>query len=161
MVNDGKAIPVQIHKVHKIYVPELIFGHLLTSSNYEDHEKRVTGGRNGYGAKLVNLFSTYFEVETADSLNKKMFKLSWSKNMTQMNEPIITPFAGSDYTRVSFRPDFQRFGVNNFSPDMLSLMKKRVYDMAGILKVKVYLNGSLVQVPNFKSYAKMYMEDAN
>ncbi len=60
MVNDGKAIPVQIHKVHKIYVPELIFGHLLTSSNYEDHEKRVTGGRNGYGAKLVNLFSTYF-----------------------------------------------------------------------------------------------------
>ncbi len=81
--------------------------------------------------------------------------------MTQMNEPIITYFAGSDYTRVTFRPDFQRFGVNNFSPDMLSLMKKRVYDMAGIVKVKVYLNGSLVQVPNFKSYAKMYMEDPN
>ena len=39
-----------------IYVPELIFGHLLTSSNYDDDEKKTTGGRNGYGAKLANIF---------------------------------------------------------------------------------------------------------
>lgn len=57
VVNDGKSIPVQIHKTHKIYVPELIFGHLLTSSNYDDEDKKVTGGRNGYGAKLANIFS--------------------------------------------------------------------------------------------------------
>jgi len=58
VINDGKCIPVQMHKVEKIYVPEMIFGHLLTSSNYEDDEKKVTGGRNGYGAKLANIFST-------------------------------------------------------------------------------------------------------
>jgi len=62
IVNDGKSIPIQIHKTHKIYVPELIFGHLLTSSNYEDDEKKVTGGRNGYGAKLANIFSSQFYV---------------------------------------------------------------------------------------------------
>ena len=79
--NDGKGIPVQIHKKHKIYVPELIFGHLLTSSNYEDNEKKVVGGRNGYGAKLANLFSSSFDIEIADSLNKKLYKQTWKKNM--------------------------------------------------------------------------------
>ena len=83
VMNDGKGIPVQIHKTHKIYVPELIFGNLLTSSNYEDKEKKVVGGRNGYGAKLANLFSTHFEIEAADSLNKKIYKQTWSNNMME------------------------------------------------------------------------------
>lgn len=54
--NDGRGIPVEIHTKEKIYIPELIFGNLLTSSNYNDKEKKVTGGRNGYGAKLCNIF---------------------------------------------------------------------------------------------------------
>merc|ERR1711974_345404 len=57
VLNDGQGIPIEIHKTEKVYVPELIFGHLLTSSNYDDTEKKVTGGRNGYGAKLCNIFS--------------------------------------------------------------------------------------------------------
>jgi DNA gyrase/topoisomerase IV subunit B len=66
VMNDGKGIPVEVHKKEKMYVPELIFGHLLTSSNYDDEEQKVTGGRNGYGAKLANIFSTKFIVETLD-----------------------------------------------------------------------------------------------
>lgn len=53
--NNGKGIPIEIHKKEKIYIPELIFGNLLTSSNYDDNEKKVTGGRNGYGAKVCNI----------------------------------------------------------------------------------------------------------
>lgn len=55
-------------------MPELIFGHLLTSSNYNDNEKKMTGGRNGYGAKLCNIFSTEFIVETACSASGKKYK---------------------------------------------------------------------------------------
>ena len=51
--NNGRGIPVAIHKEHNIYVPELIFGNLLTSSNYNDQQKKVTGGRNGYGARVL------------------------------------------------------------------------------------------------------------
>lgn len=69
--NDGKGIPVEVHKEHKCYVTELIFGHLLTGSNFDDDEKRVTGGRNGYGAKLTNIFSTKFVVECGDKHRKK------------------------------------------------------------------------------------------
>lgn len=69
--NNGKGIPAQIHSQYNVYVPELIFGHLLTSSNFDDTEKKVTGGRNGFGAKLANVFSKSFEVEAADHKKKK------------------------------------------------------------------------------------------
>lgn len=72
--NNGDGVPVEIHQEEKVYVPELIFGHLLTSSNYNDNEKKTTGGRNGYGAKLTNIFSTEFVIETADGKRQKKYK---------------------------------------------------------------------------------------
>lgn len=39
VLNDGHGIPVEMHETEKIYIPEMIFGHLLTSSNYDDKEK--------------------------------------------------------------------------------------------------------------------------
>jgi len=80
--NNGKGIPVVVHKDFGIYVPELIFGHLLTGSNYNDNEKKVTGGRNGYGAKLANIFSKKFVVEAADCQNRKKFRMEWTNNMS-------------------------------------------------------------------------------
>lgn len=80
--NNGKGIPVEIHKEENIYVPELIFGHLLTGSNYDDEEKKVVGGRNGYGAKLANIFSHRFIVECGDGKIRKKFKMVWRSNMT-------------------------------------------------------------------------------
>lgn len=72
--NNGRGIPIEIHKEQNVYVPTLIFGHLLTSSNYDDSEKKVTGGRNGFGAKLCNIFSKKFVVETACSEYGKKYK---------------------------------------------------------------------------------------
>ena len=72
--NSGDGVPVEIHGEEGIYVPEMIFGHLLTSSNYDDTQKKTTGGRNGYGAKLANIFSTEFIIETADGRRLKRYK---------------------------------------------------------------------------------------
>jgi DNA topoisomerase-2 len=85
--NDGRGIPVVVHKDAGVYVPELIFGHLLTSSNYDDSIKKVTGGRNGFGAKLANIFSKRFTLETADK--KKSFKMVWLDNMHRHEEAVI------------------------------------------------------------------------
>lgn len=85
--NDGKGIPVVIHKEHNLWVPEMIFGHLLTSSNYNDEEKKVTGGRNGYGAKLTNIYSSQFTLETADGNNR--FSMTWRNNMSESTKPNI------------------------------------------------------------------------
>lgn len=81
--------------------------------------------------------------------------------MKDKQEPTIENYQGNDYTKVTYRPDFPRFEINRFSPDMINLMKRRVYDMSGILKVKVYLNGKLVPVHTFKDYAKRHLEDEN
>lgn len=51
---------------------------------------QVTGGRNGYGAKLANIFSTKFTVETCDGRRKRRYKQTFSKNMTKKGEPTIT-----------------------------------------------------------------------
>ncbi|XP_069884193.1 DNA topoisomerase 2-alpha isoform X1 [Dipodomys merriami] len=158
--NNGKGIPVVEHKVEKMYVPALIFGHLLTSSNYDDNEKKVTGGRNGYGAKLCNIFSTKFTVETASREYKKMFKQTWMNNMGKAGEMELKPFNGEDYTCITFQPDLSKFKMQNLDKDIVALMVRRAYDIAGSTKdVKVFLNGNKLPVKGFRSYVDMYLKD--
>jgi DNA topoisomerase II len=107
--NNGKGIPIEIHTKEKIYIPQMIFGNLLTSSNYKDDEKKVTGGRNGFGAKLANIYSKEFILETADG--KKKYKQVWENNMEKMKDPKISDNPrDEEYTKVSFKPDWNRFG---------------------------------------------------
>ncbi|KAG0342768.1 DNA topoisomerase 2 [Podila humilis] len=159
--NNGKGIPVEIHKAEGVYVPELIFGHLLTSSNYDDSQKKVTGGRNGYGAKLCNIFSTEFIVETADKSSGLIYKQVFTNNMSVTNKPKITNMKKPDeFTRISFKPDMARFNMEGIDDDLEALLKKRTYDMAGCVKgVKVFLNGERIKIKSFKEYIDMYLPE--
>lgn len=155
--NDGRGIPVEMHKKEKIYIPEMIFGHLLTSSNYDDEEAKTTGGRNGYGAKLCNIFSTEFTLETQDSKNGKRYKQTWTDNMSNMQKAKITSNKAADFTRITFKPDWKKFKMDGIDDDFEALVKRRVYDLAGTVKgVSVYLDGNKIKVNNFKKYIEMY-----
>ncbi|KAM8945841.1 DNA topoisomerase 2-alpha [Pelodytes ibericus] len=155
--NNGKGIPVVEHKVEKVFVPALIFGQLLTSSNYDDDEKKVTGGRNGYGAKLCNIFSNKFTVETACREYRKVFKQIWTNNMSNTSEPRIKSFDGEDYTCITFQPDLRKFNMDILDKDIVALMSRRAYDVAGSSKgVKVFLNGSKLPVSGFRGYVDLY-----
>lgn len=157
--NDGDGIPIEIHKEHQIYVPELIFGHLLTSDNYDDFDRRVTGGRNGYGAKLTNIFSTHFHVECADMQRKRRFTCQWSNNMSTMKGSKIREYNGNtDFVCVTFKPDLSKFHMTEFEDDILSLLTKRVYDVAGTSGLKVFLNGKRLPIKDFKSYVDLYLK---
>ena len=157
--NNGKGIPIEIHKEEKVWVPELIFGHLLTSSNYDDREKKVTGGRNGFGAKLANIFSTEFIVETTDSSVGKRYRQTFKENMSVTEKPKITSYSKKEeYTMITFKPDFQKFNMTHFDEDIISLFNKRVYDMVGCVKdVKVFLNNERLKLKNFKEYMQLYL----
>ena len=159
--NDGIGIDVEIHKDYNIYVPELIFGELLTSTNYDDTEKRITGGRNGYGAKLTNIFSTFFSIETVDTKRKRKFYQEFTNNMSKRTKPVITEVkttCGS--TKIVFKPDFQKFGIKELTDDMIALFEKRVYDLAGTLEgVSVYLNEKIIPIKTFQDYIKLYFEE--
>ncbi|CAD6185758.1 unnamed protein product [Caenorhabditis auriculariae] len=89
--NNGRGLPVELHPTEKIYVPTLVFGSLFTSSNYDDQEVKIVGGRNGYGAKLCNIFSKEFTVETRDSQRKLHFRQRWHENMQKFDEPEVNP----------------------------------------------------------------------
>ncbi|KAG7664140.1 TOP2 [[Candida] subhashii] len=159
VMNDGKGIPIEMHTKEKMYIPELIFGNLLTSSNYDDNEKKVTGGRNGYGAKLCNIFSTMFEVETADLNTKKLYKQTWTDNMSKVSKPKITTLkTKKEYTKITFKPDLSKFDMDSLDEDILSVLRRRVYDLCGTVKnCNIYLNDKKLAISNFKSYVEMYV----
>lgn len=138
--NNGKGIPVVEHKEEKMYVPSLIFGHLLTSSNYNDEEEKVTGGRNGYGAKLCNIFSTSFELQTASKEERKKFTQTWTNNMTKAGAPKIISYSDADFTKITFSPDLEKFKVYIF-PNfvILILMFVVLYISRCLLSIKIRL----------------------
>uniref|UniRef100_A0A1B6ECC9 DNA topoisomerase 2 n=1 Tax=Clastoptera arizonana TaxID=38151 RepID=A0A1B6ECC9_9HEMI len=155
--NNGQGIPVAEHKDEKMFIPTMIFGHLLTSSNYNDEEEKVTGGRNGYGAKLCNIFSTKFIVETSAKEYKRHFKQVWENNMTKTSEPQIRDSTENDYTKVTFCPDLKKFKMEKLDSDIVSLMYRRAYDIAASTRgVKVFLNDTRLQVKSFKDYVELY-----
>lgn len=135
----------------------MIFGHLLTSSNYDDDQEKVTGGRNGFGAKLCNIFSTKFKLETADSKTKKKYTQTWTKNMSEVGDASIVANKSDDFTRITFMPDFKKFKMSGMDDDFEALVKRRVYDLAGTTRgVKVWLNGERIKINSFKKYMEMY-----
>lgn len=160
--NNGDTIPIEVHPKEKVYCAELIFGHLLTSSNYDDAEEKVTGGRNGYGAKLTNIYSKKFVIETAEAASGKKYKQVFTDNMGSKTEPSITDYNGKEnYTKISFIPDFERFSMTGLDDDTVSLLTKRVYDVAGITPkaLKIYLNNSKLEVNEFNKYVELYFKN--
>jgi DNA topoisomerase-2 len=154
--NDG-GIPVVMHSKEKMYVPELIFGNLLTGENYEDTEVRFVGGRNGYGAKLTNIYSKTFIVETADG--KKEYFQKFSENMSKMNKPKIKK-SKKNYTKITYIPDFEKFEMTEIDGDMLKILTKRVIDIAAYNPtVKVSLNGNLIPIRSFNDYMKLFLQE--
>lgn len=158
--NDGRGIPVEIHEKEQMYIPEMIFGNLLTSSNYDDDEKKVTGGRNGYGAKLCNIFSTEFTVETADLSNGKVYQQVWTNNMSKCNPPKIKKMtAKREYTQITFKPDLAKFGMERLDDDIVLVMKRRVFDLCGTVRdCLVFLNDTKLPIKLFKQYVDMYVQ---
>lgn len=154
--NDGSGIPIEIHKQENIYIPELIFGNFLTSENFDDSIDRTWGGRNGYGAKLTNVFSTKFIIETADGKNK--YVQTFTNNMIDKSKPKITK-STKNYTRITYYPDFEKFGLNNISEDSKSVFLKRAIDIAAYSpNVNVYYNDILLPIKSFKDYMKMFID---
>lgn len=164
--NDGDGIPVDQHSTEKCWAPELIFGNLLTSSNYDDKVERTIGGMNGYGAKLTNIFSREFTVETVDATRQKKYRQTWTRNMFECGKPSITKATVKPYTELSFVPDLARFnwpeGVvpATMPEDMLAVLRTRVIDSAACAgsTCKVSLNGVPVASNTFPKYIELFLE---
>jgi DNA topoisomerase II len=154
--NDGDVVPIEINEEEGCYNHTMIFGQLLTGSNYDDDQERILAGRNGIGAKACSIFSKKFIVEGCDPSNKKMLTQTWTNNMRTVSKPIIKACKSKGYTHVTWWPDFDRFGLEGYTADLVKLYTRYVIDAAMISKVQVYLNNELVPVKSLLQYAPLY-----
>jgi len=160
MINDGNGIDVVQHPEYKTWVPELIFGHLRTSTNYNKEEKKIVGGKNGFGFKLVLIWSTYGSIETVDHIRGLKYTQEFKDNLDTICSPKITKASKTKpYTKIIFKPDYQRLGLNGLTPDLIALLKKRVYDISAVTDktIKVKYNSSIIPTKNFEQYINLYI----
>ena len=153
------GISVRMHEKEGIWNPELVFGHLLTSTNYDDNQKRIVGGRNGYGAKLTNIYSSEFSVIIKDGEEKKTYTQKWSNNMTTCHPPKITKHsAGTSSVSITFTPDWKRFGMKDMDINIYKIFEKRVWDanICTTSNCKVKFQGEALPKITFEAYAKMH-----
>lgn len=160
--NNGQGIPTGIHPVTKIHVPEMIFGNMRTSSNYDDTKKRIVGGTNGIGSKAANIFSTKFIIELQTGSEKYYQEfLNGLKNKTK---PKITKATTkSDYVKITYYPDFAAFGMKNFkSNDILKLIEKRAYDLSAATGKETSITYNDVKIPikDFNDYMTLFIGDS-
>ncbi len=164
MENDGNGIDVAKHPEYDLWIPEMIFGHLRTSTNYNKEEKKIVGGKNGFGFKLVLIWSTYGKIETIDHVRGLKYVQEFKNNLNEICKPTITKVKSSKpYTKITFKPDYIRFNSPiGITSDMFSLLKKRTFDIAAVTdhslkKIKVKFNNELVPVKNFQQYVDMFI----
>ena len=162
LTNDGNGIDVAKHPEYDVWIPEMIFGHLRTSTNYNKDEKKIVGGKNGFGFKLVLIWSQYGKVETIDHIRGLKYVQEFRRNLDEICPPTITKCSSKPYTKVTFKPDYSRLGIQGLTYDMLSLLKKRVYDIGAVTdhsikKIKINYNNNVLPVKNFQQYIDLYI----
>ena len=160
MINDGNGIDVVHHPEYKTWVPELIFGHLRTSTNYNKEEKKIVGGKNGFGFKLVLIWSTSGSIETVDHIRGLKYTQEFKDNLDTICPPKITKASkAKPYTKITFKPDYKRLGITGLTPDLIALLKKRVYDISAVTDktIKVKYNSSIIPTKNFEQYINLYI----
>ena len=159
MVNDGNGIDIVKHPEYDVWIPELIFGHLRTSTNYDKTEKKIVGGKNGFGFKLVLIWSEWGYVETVDHVRKLKYRQEFKNNLDEICKPKITKCSTKPYTKIVFKPDYKRFGISGMTDDIKNVLIRRVYDVAGITdkNIRVKLNSNTIPIKNFSQYIDLYI----
>ena len=162
VTNDGDSVAVAKHPTFGIWVPELIFAHAMTGANFNKSDSDIIGGKNGYGAKLAVVWSSYAAIDIMDPIRGLHYFQEFHNNRTTIGEPVIDKISktAKPYTRLIFRPDYTRFGIpDGLTPDYHALFKKRVYDIAAVTDktVKVTYCGAPVPVKSFQQYIDFYI----
>ena len=121
--NDGNGIDIIKHPTYGIWIPEMIFGHLRTSTNYDKTEKKIVGGKNGFGVKLIFIWSEWGQIETVDHVRQLKYVQTFENNLDIINPPVITKCKRKPYTKISFKPDFKRLKIKNLT-NMKSLFEE-------------------------------------
>ena len=157
--NTGESIDVAKHPEYDVYIPQLIFGELLTSTNYDKEEKKLVGGKNGYGVKLVNIFAKKLLVTIVDGVRQLKYTQVFENNMSVVREPTIKACKTKPYVEIEWTPDYSRFGWDSIPDGLTAVLRRRVYDLAMTVgrDVRVTWAGTCIKFRDAASYAAWYL----
>lgn len=151
---DNGGIPVVKHTEHNEWIPEMIFSNLKSGSNFDDTEERSWAGTNGVGSTLTNIYSLEFIISTCDGKNH--FYQTYKNNMRDRVDATIKK-SKTAHTEITFKPDFEKFGLDGIDEDHFKMIQKRIYDLAACnTHLKIYFNNDLVDLNSFEDYIKLY-----
>ena len=151
---DNGGIPVVKHTEHNEWIPEMIFSNLKSGSNFDDTEERSWSGTNGVGSTLTNIYSSEFTISTCDGKNH--FYQTYKNNMRDRVDATIKKSKVA-HTEITFKPDFEKFGLDGIDEDHFKMIQKRIYDLAACnTHLKIYFNNNLVDLNSFEDYIKLY-----
>lgn len=140
--DNGTGIPVEKNSDDK-WIPVIATCVPLTGSNFSDDDRKSIG-TNGIGIKAANIFSTYFECVTCDGKNK--MKIVCKNNLSEQKFSLLKPTEKTG-TKITFKPDFNRFGVKEFRPELISAIKTRLKMLSWFFpKCSITLNGEKLNI---------------
>ncbi len=117
VLDDGRGIPVDLHKTENKPALEVVLTKLHAGGKFDHRSYKVAGGLHGVGLSVVNALSEWLEVEVMRE--GKVYYQEYKKGEPVAKLEVIgkTKKRG---TRIKFRPDKKIFGGRKFSFDNLS-----------------------------------------
>ena len=116
VTDDGRGIPVDIHKKYNRPAVEIVLTKLHAGGKFDKASYKVSGGLHGVGVSVVNALSEWLEVEIKRDGNVYYQRYERGKPVTELKKRGKTKGHG---TRVTFRPDPEIFEETSFHSDTL------------------------------------------
>lgn len=164
IVTDNGGIPVVMHESGE-WIPDMLFGSLFAGSNFndgdEEYDNKYSGGQNGEGASLVNLFSKSFVVKTSDG--KKAYTGKWSDNMQNHDAPNIRPTTSKrGFTSIQWTPDYARMGMSKLDVDNYLMILRRTAEISACNpNLEVHFNGERININSFRDFVRLFAVDGD
>lgn len=159
--NNGPGIPlIKDDRTNKYFI-ELAFTKEYTGTNIKKEKNSIKGGINGLGAKLANIHSEDFTVETVSG--KFKYIQNFTDGINNINVPIITKTNEEEHTLITFLLKYNVLGyvTNDMITELNYYIKFRMYQIAAYLgnDVKVYYNDTICNTTNINSLSKLFISD--
>jgi DNA gyrase subunit B len=134
VIDNGRGIPVGIHKKEKVPAVEVVMTKLHAGGKFDDHSYKVSGGLHGVGVSVVNALSSFLEVEIYKEGQVYYQSYERGKKSCELQQKGKTRKQG---TKVHFVPDPEIFQVSEFNYDVLVRRLKELAYLNKGLKITI------------------------
>jgi len=171
--NNGEGIIVEKFKDQDYYIPEMIFSKEMSGSNFSSDDSKISAGMNGSGAKITNILSKEFIVETTDLKNKLNYYQKFEDGNLIKNSPIINKLTKVEkdkknpYTQITFLLEYNLFDKNGYTSDLANVLEKILYTRMSYVsvycgsKINIYYNDEELKTKSLYDLSKLLLDESD